>query len=145
MEAVEILRAGIRELDAVMVPHDFAFELGQEGRSSGGKFANGAYCRGNRRLELHFRWSLGLVTYHVGDVFLGHEDYVRALLGLSKVQGRNSYPGFSTDPLDGFRHLREDLERFGEVFLKGGDAEFRSLKDWIDVHPKGTGFRGLYR
>lgn len=145
MEAAEILGAGITELDAVMVPHDFAFELGQEGRSSGGKFVNGAYCRGNRRLELHFRWSLGLVTYHVGDVFLGHEDYVRALLGLSKVQGRNSYPGFSTDPLDGFRHLREDLERFGEVFLKGSDAEFRSLKDWINVHPKITGFRGLYR
>jgi hypothetical protein len=143
MEPAEILQAGIRELDAIMVPYGFAFEPAQEGKSSGGKFANGEYCRGNRRLELHFRWSLGLVTYHVGDVFLGHEDYVRALFGLSKVQRQNSYPGFSTDPLDGFRHLREDLERFGEVFLNGSDEEFRSLKDWIDVHPKVTGLRGL--
>jgi hypothetical protein len=143
MEPVEILQAGIRELDAIMASHGFAFEPGQEGKSSGGKFANGAYCRGNRRLELHFRWSLGLVAYHVGDVFLGHEDYVRALLWLSKVHGRNFYPSFSADPLDGFRHLREDLERFGEVFLNGSDEEFRSLKNWVDVHPRATGLRGL--
>lgn len=145
MEPIEILLAGIRELDAIMVPYGFVFDSVQEGRSSGGKFVNGEYCRGNRRLELHFRWSLGLVTYHVRDVSLGHEDYVRALLGLSKVQGRNCYPGFSTDPLDGFRHLREDLGRFGEVFLKGSDEEFHSLKDWIDVHPKVIGLRGLLR
>jgi hypothetical protein len=143
MEPADILQAGIRELDAIMVPNGFAFKPGQEGRSSGGKFAYGEYYRGNRRLILHFRWSLGLVTYHVRDVFLDHEGYVRALFGLSKVQGHNSYPGFSTDPLDGFRHLREDLERFGEVFLKGSDEEFRALKNWIDVHPKVIGLRGL--
>ncbi len=143
MEPAEILQSGIKELDAIMIPHGFMFETLQEGKSSGGKFANGEYRRGNRRLVLHFRRSLGLVTHHVGDVFLSHEDYIRALLGLSKVQGRNSYPGFSTDPIDGFRHLREDLERFGDIFLNGSDEEFRSLKDWIDVHPKATGLRGL--
>jgi hypothetical protein len=140
-----ILQAGINELDIIMVPHGFAFVPIHEGRSSGGKFANGEYRRGDRRLELHFRWSLGLVTYHVGDVFLAHEDYIRALLGVKKVQGQNSYPGFSKDPLDGFRHLREDLERFGAVFLEGSDEEFRLLKAWVDVHPKATGLRGLPR
>jgi hypothetical protein len=145
MGPAEKLQAGIKELDIIMVPHGFAFVPGHEGRSSGGKFANGEYRRGDRRLELHFRWSLGLVTYHVGDVFLAHEDYIRALLGVTKVQGQYSYPGFSRDPLDGFRHLREDLDRFGAVFLKGSDEEFRSLKAWVDVHPKTTGLRGLPR
>jgi hypothetical protein len=37
------------------------------------------------------------------------------------------------------------LERFGEVFLKGSDEEFRALKNWIDVHPKVIGLRGLLR
>ena len=139
----EILLAGIKELDSIMVPHGFAFVLLQEGKSSGGSFANGEYWRGNRRLELHFRWSLGLVTYHVGNVSLGHEDYIRALLGTSKVRGQSSYPGFSTDPMDGFRHLREDLERFGDIFLTGSDEEFQSLKSWVDIHPKLTGIRRL--
>jgi hypothetical protein len=33
--------------------------------------------------------------------------------------GENAYPGFADDPLDGFRHLRADLERFGDDFLTG--------------------------
>ncbi|HJX16012.1 MAG TPA: hypothetical protein VJ386_09780 [Candidatus Deferrimicrobiaceae bacterium] len=114
-----------------------------EGRSSGGESASGEYRRGNRRLELHFRWSLGLVTYHVGDISLSHEEYIRAVHGVVKIQGKNAYPGFSQDPLDGFRHLREDLERFGDVVVKGSDDEFRSLKAWVDAHPKGKGMKGL--
>jgi len=37
---------------------------------------------------------------------------------------RSHYPGFSNDPLDGFRHLRQDLEEHGQDFLAGSDAEF---------------------
>ena len=35
------------------------------------------------------------------------------------VADQAAYPGFSDDPLDGFRHLRSDLERFAEPFLTG--------------------------
>jgi len=49
-EPADVLQAGIKELDAIMVPNGFAFEPGQEGRSSRGKFAYGVYS-GVRLLE----------------------------------------------------------------------------------------------
>ncbi len=45
---------------------------------------------------------------------------MRALLAPS---GGNQYPGFSDDPLDGFRHLAHNLENFASDFLNGsGEA-----------------------
>jgi hypothetical protein len=38
------------------------------------------------------------------------------------VRERSAYPGFSDEPLDGFRHLADDIERFGEDFLMGDGA-----------------------
>ncbi len=39
-------------------------------------------------------------------------------------QIRPHYPGFSDDPLDGFRHLRDDLVEYGKDFLIGSDDDF---------------------
>ena len=52
------------------------------------------------------------------------------------VHGENDYPGFSAAPLDGFRHLRSDIERHGQVFLTGSDAERLNLS----VSRKSAGF-----
>ena len=120
----DVLRAGCEILDSVLVPHGFHFALREAAKSCGGHFAWGEYIRGDRRLALHFQWSLGLVTYHLGDVQVAHEPYVRTVHGVS---GENAYPGFSDDPLDGFRHLRHDLEQYGSAFLRGTDEELQSL------------------
>lgn len=84
-------------------------------------YASTEFIRGDRRLEIHFRHSLGLVTYHVGSVSLSHEDYMWSVIG---KRWASHYPGFSQDPLDGFRDLRQDLEQYGAVFLSGTDSEF---------------------
>ena len=70
---------------------------------------------------MHFRQSLGLVTYHLGETSLSHEDYMWAVSGR---RWSTEYPGFSIDPLDGFRHLRADLEKHGSSFLTGSDQDF---------------------
>jgi len=44
-----------------------------------------------------------------------------AILG---TNGGNKYPGFSDDPLDGFRFLAYDLEHFASAFLQGSFKEF---------------------
>src|SRR5437868_689109 len=98
MTPINALLEGCKILDAVMKPHGFNFVGGLTGKGSGGYFASGEYVRGDRRLELHFRYSLGLVTYHIGELSLTHDEYMRALLG---KDGGNKYPGFSDDPLDG--------------------------------------------
>jgi hypothetical protein len=59
--AAEILREGAAILAPVLEPHGFRFVLETEGRGSGGHFAAGAFVRGDRRLELHYRHALGLV------------------------------------------------------------------------------------
>jgi hypothetical protein len=59
--------------------------------------------RAAQYLELHFRHSLGLVVYGWGDSTISHADYLR---GMDKT---GAYPGYSADPLDGFRHLASDL------------------------------------
>ncbi len=46
---------------------------------------------------------------------------MRALLGNA---GGNRYPGFSEDPLSGFKNLAYDLENFATAFLNGDFKEF---------------------
>src|ERR1700739_4426502 len=106
---IEILREGRTLLDPVMNRHGFSFEDGLAGASSGGAYASGSYVNGDRSLEIHFRFSLGLITYHFGRTSLDHESYMHALLG---TNGGNKYPGFSEDPLDAFKGLAYDLENF---------------------------------
>jgi hypothetical protein len=61
------------------------------------------------------RRALGEVRYRVDAATLLHEDFARAAVG----RGQARYPGFSDDPLDGFRDLATDLVRFGSVTLLG--------------------------
>src|SRR4051812_30526515 len=96
----------------------------EDGVGSGGAFAWGAFVREDRRLELHFRWSLGLVTYHAGDQAISHEAYLRAV---GVPSGANQYPGFSDDPLDGFRHLAHDLHAFLSEFVVGEAETLRRV------------------
>ena len=128
-------------LDEVMNPHGFFLVEGASGGSSGGDYARGEYVRGDRRLEIHFRGSLGLVTYHLGDLSLAHTSYMRALLGKN---GGNQYPGFSDDPLDGFRHLRHDLSHFCVDFLSGSGEEFGRYVIKAAEQEKIKGFKALY-
>jgi hypothetical protein len=140
MSRIEILREGRGILDPVMHRHGFSFKDGPAGPSSGGPYASGAYVSGNRKLEIHFRHSLGLVTYHCGETSLDHESYMHALLG---TNGGNRYPGFSEDPLDAFRGLAYDLENFATAFLNGNFQEFACCATAADERKKTPGFARL--
>src|SRR3954468_6571128 len=105
----------------------------RRGEGSGGPFVRGGFERGERRLELSLRHSLGGVVYHLGEAEMTHEQYMRRLLGTR--QG-NLYPGFSSHPLDGFRHLRHDLDRFAWDFVQGAGDEFRRLAEQADEPPR---------
>jgi hypothetical protein len=69
-------------------------------------------------MDLHFRWTLGLVSYAWDSVVVSHADYLRGL------DATGAYPGFSEDPLDGFRHLAQDLAGPLAGFVAGDRAEF---------------------
>lgn len=120
---IEILREGCTILDPVMSEHGFHFVETSAGRGSGGPFASGAYVNGDRRLEIHYRYSLGLVTYHFGKISIDHESYMHVLLGDRRG---NRYPGFSHDPLAAFRDLSHDLQSFATAFLEGDFKLFAS-------------------
>jgi hypothetical protein len=77
------------------------------GSGSGGDFAIGRYIKPRRSIELHVRFVLGIVLYRIGDQELKHQDLM-ACLGIPRE--RVSYPGYSEEPTDSFRHLRMDLE-----------------------------------
>jgi hypothetical protein len=144
MRPREVLSAGARELDGVLSPHGFVFTFTDEGKGSGGIYASGEYRRGNRRLEIHYRWSLGLVRYHVGKNSLAHAEYVRAVRAITATSREPSYPGFSSDDaLAAFGHLRHDLEGFGELFLRGSDRQFDELWEWTREHPVSKGLGAL--
>lgn len=125
---VETLHSGAEILSAVMKPHGFVFEFRDEGVGSGGYFTWGEFVREDRRLELHYRNSLGLVQYHLGPQHVSHEGFMREI----GVLGRNRYPSSSHDPLDGFRDLTHDLQ-FATDFLSGSGtvlqaAAFREVR-----------------
>lgn len=143
MTPKEVLAEGAAELAKVLEPAGFIFIEGGETSGSGGPSASGDFLRDDRRLELHVRSSLGLVRYHFGDYTIEHEDFVRGVRGTERIAGPSQYPGFTDDPLAGFRHLRADLERFGAVFLTGGAKAFRALKKWLDKNPRRSGLAAL--
>ncbi len=120
---IETLRAGCDILDEVLLPHGFQRGEITSGKGSGGHFAMCFYGRADRRLELHFRWALGIVVYHFGTLSASHEDYMLTMLGFN---GGNHYPGFArNDPLEHFRQVSYDLKNFGDDFFNG---DGRSLK-----------------
>jgi hypothetical protein len=143
MTPKELLERGVVELAAVLEPAGFVYIDGGDGSDSGGPSASADFLGRDRRLEIHVRFSLGQVRYHFGDYSISHEDLVRGVRGTEQIDGPSQYPGFSDDPLDGFRHLRADLERFGAVFLTRGAKAFRALKKWLDKNPRKTGFAAL--
>lgn len=49
------------------------------------------------RTEFHFRYSLGMVSYHLGSESISHQEYMCSVLG---KPGLSHYPGFSSEPLD---------------------------------------------
>ena len=139
----ELLERGAVVLAEVLGPAGFEFIQVDEGGDSGAPFAHGEFFRGDRRLELHVRSKLGLVRYHFDDESLSHEDLVRGVRALEGISAEGQFPGFSDDPMAGFRHLRHDIEKFGAIFLRGGAKAFRALKKWVTKHPKRSGFAGL--
>ena len=134
------MREGAEILAPVLTPHGFKFRLTDSGQSSGGHFACGDYVRGGWRLELHFRWSLGLVGYHHGNLSVGHEHYLWAVTGRRNM---GQYPGFSDEPLHGFQTLARDLQVYFEAFLHGDAAQFehicrdaeRHADEWARMSP----------
>ncbi|MGA3049092.1 MAG: hypothetical protein ABSD67_20835 [Terracidiphilus sp.] len=126
--AEEILQRGSALLAPLLIKHGFIFKALEAGGSSGGYFASGEFVRDTRRLELHFRHSLGMVTYHLAARSMSHQDYMRSALGR---QFASHYPGFSHDPLDAFRDLNMDLKEYGNEFLDGSDSAL--LRRFEDV------------
>jgi hypothetical protein len=125
--AEQILALGSSILKPLLLSHGFTYKALNEGISSGGHFASGEFRKGSRRLQFHFRNSLGKVTYHLGSGSMSHQEYMRLVLGKPDA---SHYPGFSSDPLDGFRHLLQDLEEHCADFLDGSDnALLRRIED----------------
>jgi hypothetical protein len=123
----EIFHQGSELLMRLFAEHEFVFELSSRGDSSGGRFASAQFRRGNRRFEFHFRFSLGLVSYHLGTESVSHEEYMCSVLGKPNL---SHYPGFSNDPLDAFRDLREDIQNYCIEFLEGTNEVFqRRIED----------------
>lgn len=138
MTSPEAMDCGRRILESVLVPHGWRFVPGPSGESSGGQFARADFVRGERRLELHFRHSLGLVTYHIGASSISHEAYMEVLLGR---RGASRYPGFSSDPLDDFRGLAADLEQHAMEFVVGPADDFQRFVERAGRLAKVSGFK----
>ena len=132
------MEAGCGILEPILGPHGWRFVAGPSGSGSGGRFAQGDFVRDDRKLELHFRRSLGLVSYHLGELSLSHDAYMEALLG---GRGASRYPGFSANPLDGFRDLAADLEAHCMDFVAGSGEEFRRCAERAREAEKVRGFK----
>ena len=114
-DIIAILDAGSKIVGSVIEPHGFVWALGKTHTGHPSNAARGGFVKGGRQLELGFRWGLGPVIYRIGTVSVHHE----ALMKYAGHYADAEYPGYSTDPLDAFRHLANDLQRFGGDFIFG--------------------------
>ena len=138
-EASAILQEGRKYIDPIMEANGFHWKDGRSGNSSGGFSDSGEYIKENRKLELHFRWSLGMVKYHIGESQISHENYMLHLAG----KGKATYPGFSKEPLDAFKHLADDLQKYGEDFLSGDGTKLIGAVEKQKEKNKLSGFQRL--
>ena len=136
----EILRDGRLVLDPVMEKFGFIFAGVLSGKGSGGPYASGTYLNKDRKLQIHFRYSLGLVTYHFGTLSMDHASYMRALLG---NVGGNKYPGFADSPLVQFDDLAYDLRTYATAFLNGDFDLFEKYSRVATERNKIPGFSRL--
>ena len=132
-------QASLELLSPVLVPYGFVLS-GRRSRSRQRRtLCPWRLARANRSLEFSVRHALGEVRYRVDAATLLHEDFARAGVG----RGQARYPGFSDDPLDGFRDLATDLVRFGSA---SSPAPPRSLRALVPRKPSVPGRRaGLPR
>jgi hypothetical protein len=121
LDPEQILLQGSELLKPLFSEHGFAFARLGPGTDSGGRFASAGFRRADRLFELHFRFGLGIVTYRIGSESISHEEFMCSVLG---GHNRSRYPGFSDDPMDAFRNLRDDLQDYCSEFLAGPDEEF---------------------
>jgi hypothetical protein len=135
----EQLRAGAAILVELLEPAGFRFAMPTVGNSSGGRFAIGEFVRGNHRLELHYRFGLGIVIYHIGDCSLSHTELMRSQ-GFSK---QAEFPTILDKSLLGFHAVLSDLRNFGSPFLDGDSTQFALLAKWCAKNPKPTGVKAL--
>ena len=120
LQPKDVLLDGAKILESILLPEGFKFHFRGEGRGSGGNFAWGEFVREDRRLELHFRHTLGPVRYHVGDQSASHEPYMREL----GVWDQCRYPGFSERATDSFHDLAHDVD-LAKDFLSGSATTLR--------------------
>jgi hypothetical protein len=140
-DSKEMLIGGSMVIQQSLGPLGFQFHFRAEGKGSGGEFAWGEFIRGDRRLELHFRFSLGLVRYYVADKSSSHEAYMQEL----GVREKCRYPGFSEDPAVAFHGLAHDLV-FAEDFLTGsGDVLWRAAeREMLEAANKNDDLMAVY-
>jgi hypothetical protein len=100
---VELLREGSVLLAPILTSKGYVVLPFDTGTGSGGDYAMARWVCGDRFVETHVRHALGIVDYGWGTLKIGHRDYLRVV----GVQG--AYPGYSADPIEGFRHLAADL------------------------------------
>jgi hypothetical protein len=134
-----LLSAGLQIVAPRLTAHGFVWVPGSSGQGSGGKFDSGNFVRNERSLELHFQYSLGLVTYHIGSLAISHADYMIH----TGHKSDSRYPGFSKDPLEAFRSLAYDLAHYCEDFLSGSGASLIEARIAADALAKLPGFQRL--
>jgi len=122
----DIVIEGSEILKPLMSKNGFQFTLDGEGQSSGGQFAFGPWTKNDRKLEYHFRFSLGLVEYSLENKTIEHGFFLWALTGEKR---KAKFPGSSEDPTNGFSRLLDDLSNFCGIFLNGTDSELRKTME----------------
>ncbi len=115
------LESGVAILDPALLPHGFVFHFQDAGRGSGGNFAWGKYVRGDRSLDLHHRWGLGIIQYNIADLSMDHAAYLKSL----GVDDQSDLPSIPLESgLDRYHALRSDLDNFCSDFVTGPATEW---------------------
>jgi hypothetical protein len=133
------LETGVNWLKPTLEQAGFKYNFESEGNGSGGSFARASFASGNKKLEFSFRYSLGCVEYHIGNLKITHTEYMDATG--HKKDAR--YPGYSREPDEAFKSLATDISKFCTTFLNGSEEEMVSLIETYNNKPKPRGFAGL--
>jgi hypothetical protein len=123
-EPRELLQAGVEVLNPFLNSVGYHFQFDHDGQGSGGYYACGRFACGNRSIELHHRWGLGIVNYQFSGFSLDHSAYLDGL-GLDRD---SHYLWLRLEAgIDRYEGLLEDLRQFCADFLTGTASQWMSI------------------
>lgn len=132
IELQRILKEQVPIVGSYLKENEFLLSNSQIDKGSGGFFIICRFEKGNRKINIFYRYSLGPVEYSIGENKIDHVSYMKFL----QVDEKSKYPGFTDSPEESFKNLLSDIKNYCQDFICGDGDQFQEFSRKLRTDPR---------